>query len=262
MQLTVDERFEFIKRFTAGVVGGKFLSFILVGDPGLGKSHSVIQTLKDNDLIEIEPAQAPALPTGSNTKLLKKLFKDHNIVDVEPHAYGDYIVIKGYSTPKALYRTLYENNGKIIIFDDCDGAFKHADAANILKGALDGGGKERFISWGSEKRGDNDVPQRFEFTGRVIFISNLALEDFPQAILSRAVHVDISMTVAEKIDRIATVMAKRATPEAEDVIRLVKQHGHRFKELSIRTAMLILDIRTTEDDPVMFEKMALYHAIG
>ena len=33
-------------------------------------------------------------------------------------------MVKGYSTAKGLYRTLFENNGMVIIFDDCDSILK------------------------------------------------------------------------------------------------------------------------------------------
>jgi hypothetical protein len=54
--------------------------------------------------------------------------------------------IKGFSTAKNMFRTLYENNGSTIIFDDCDSILKDAIAINILKAALDSYDK-RVITW-------------------------------------------------------------------------------------------------------------------
>lgn len=250
-EFTVAERFDFIERFTKGVSNGSYLSLVLVGGPGLGKTHVVLETLKAQGLKEILPLEI---------KPAEKGVTGEEIYDQETHTEGDYIVIKGFSTPKAMYRTLWENNGKIIVFDDADGAFKQPDAANILKGALDTS-SPRYISWGAEKRGEDDLPTRFEFTGRVIFISNLAMKDFPQAILSRAVHVDLAMTMDEKIERIKQVFTQIPYEDGmEDVLKLIEENASKFKELSVRTAVMLMHIRRAEPDDVMFRKMALYHA--
>ncbi len=255
-EFSVDERFEFIERFTRGVANGSYLSLVLVGGPGLGKTHTVLDTLRKEGLTEILPLDVPAAKEGETTEEdLEKM------MEMPEQTEGDFIVIKGFSTPKAMYRTLFENNGKIIVFDDADGAFRQPDAANILKGALDSGDK-RYISWGTERRGDDGLPTRFAFTGRVIFISNLAMKDFPQAILSRAVHVDLSLTLDEKIERIEKIL--KSIPQeggkVNDVMELIREKAPVFKELSVRTAMVLLNIRRAEKDDRMFRRMSLYHA--
>lgn len=251
-EFSVTERFTFIERFTKGVATGSYLSLVLVGGPGLGKTHIVLSTLKEAGLKEILPLEI---------KPAEKGITGEEIYEQETHTEGDFIVVKGFSTPKAMYRTLWENNGKIIVFDDADGAFKDPNAANILKGALDTS-SPRYISWMTERRGaDDDLPTRFEFTGRVIFISNLAMKDFPQAILSRAVHVDLAMTTTEKVERIKQVFAQMKPEEGmEDVLALIDENANKFKELSVRTAVMMLNIRKAESDLEMFRKMALYHA--
>lgn len=259
-EFTVEERFNFIERFTKGVANASYLSLVLVGGPGLGKTHVVLQTLKDLGLKEILPMNiAPAQKGGEvDEEVREMLLEGEPLVDE-----GDFIVIKGFSTPKALYRALYENNGKIIVIDDADGAFKDPNAANILKGALDSS-VPRYISWMTEKKGDDDLPNRFEFTGRIIFISNLEMSQFPAAILSRSVHVDLTLTTDEKIERIELILNKfeDETGHAGQVLELIKENANRFKELSVRTAMMLMQIRKAEPDDKMFKRMALYHAIS
>lgn len=258
-EFTVEERFNFIERFTKGVATGAYLSLVLVGGPGLGKTHVVLQTLKDLGLKEILPMNIePATKGGeADEEIQEMLMNGEPLVDE-----GDFIVIKGFSTPKALYRALYDNNGKIIVIDDADGAFGDKNAANILKGALDSS-VPRYISWMTEKKSnDDDLPSRFEFTGRIIFISNLEMSQFPAAILSRSVHVDLTLTTEEKIERIELILSKYedADGHAAQVLGLIKDHAPKFKELSVRTAMMLMQIRKAEPDDRLFTRMALYHA--
>lgn len=258
-EFTVAERFDFIERFTKGVVAGAYNSLVLVGGPGLGKSYVVLNTLKEMGLKEILPMDVAPAQKGepADEDIQEMLMNGEPLVDE-----GDFIVIKGFSTPKALYRALYDNNGKIIVIDDADGAFGDKNAANILKGALDSS-MPRYISWATEKRSaDDDLPTRFEFTGRIIFISNLEMSQFPAAILSRAVHVDLALTLEEKIERIKTVFVRDDMEHGmKDVIALIEEHAHKFKEVSVRTATMLMNIRRAEPDDKMFRRMSLYHAM-
>jgi hypothetical protein len=124
-------------------------------------------------------------------------FKEYDLVkDVE------YTIIKGASTALSLYKALYTNNGKIIVFDDCDSIFKDADGVNILKAALDSY-EEREISWLSrstydpQTQGPTDsrpVPNRFVFDGQIIFISNLDINQIDPAVRTRSYTININLT--------------------------------------------------------------------
>ncbi len=220
VEFNVNERFDFIEQFTTLVARGVSNSLIVAGPGGLGKTHSVTATLE-------------------------KMGKTELAIGAED---GDYIFVKGHSTAKALYRTLWENNGKIIIFDDCDSVFKDPIGANILKAALDSYDK-RVISWNAEFSEREDLPNRFEFVGRVIFISNLSVEKMPQAMLSRSLKCDVTMTLAEKVERIATVvMSKDFMPSCDkevkkDVIAFIRENADKASDLNIRTAMMVAKIR-------------------
>jgi hypothetical protein len=259
-EFTVDERFDFIERFTKGVANGSYLSLVLTGDAGIGKTHTVLNTLRNSGLKEIMPLEiSPARKGEESDELIQSLLLDSAPLVDE----GDFIVIRGFSTPKALYRSLFDYNGKIIVFDDCDAAFRDSNAANILKAALDNS-EPRHVSWATEKRSaDDDLPTRFCFTGRIVFISNMSLAQFPSAVLSRSMHVDLSLTTDEKIVRIDNILSKMDDDNGyvSDVLELIKANAPKFKELSIRTAMLLLSIRKTETDTNVFKRLALYHAM-
>ena len=148
-KFTINTRFSFVEKVVKMVGTGVQASAVITGEGGLGKSFTVLKTLKAMGLVDINDI------TPGQVVSPKKVFTQ----------------IKGFSTAKNMFRTLYENNGSTIIFDDCDSILKDAIAINILKAALDSYDK-RVITWGAEMRGDDDLPRSFEFTGKIVFISN------------------------------------------------------------------------------------------
>jgi hypothetical protein len=210
------ERFEFIGDFTKMIVDGDINSFVLTGSGGIGKTTQVANTLELAGLVEDTPDQP----------------------------YGDYLVIKGFSTPRALYETLFTYKDRILILDDADDAFKDPTGANILKAALDD--KEtRVISWNSSRE-DSEVPNRFTYTGRVIFISNKHISQFPQAIVSRSQKVDVTLTTDEIVEIIEHVFEKRDDISAEvksDVLEFVKENASEATDLNIRSATALITLR-------------------
>lgn len=232
VQFTVKERFTFIDQFVSLIGSGRLNSFILTGSGGLGKTHAVIEGLKRKGLKEDKIAQD-----------------------------GDFIFIRGYSTAKALYRTLWENNGKVIIFDDADSVHKDPIGANILKAAL-GSEENRVISWGAEFPEAETLPNRFEFIGRVVFISNLSQSQFPQALLSRSMRVDLTLTTEEKLERIQEVFKsiKGEVEEKAEVMEFISKYADVASDLNIRSALNILKLKRDIGDG--WEKLALYNFVS
>ena len=228
----VNERFGFITQFVGLVAAKKLNSFILTGSGGLGKTYSVIEGLKSKGMKE-------------------------DTIDEE----GQFIVIRGYSTAKALYRTLWENNNKVIIFDDADSVHKDPIGQNILKAAL-GSEEKRVISWGAEFAKDEELPNRFQFNGRVVFISNLSQNDFPQALISRSMKVDITLNTKEKVERIIDVFksVKADATHKADVLAFVTKYAEDASDLNIRSALNVLKLR--KDVGENWERLALYNFVG
>jgi hypothetical protein len=169
MTFTINERFNFLQDLTTMVVTGITPSLIVTGPGGNGKTSTVMSVVE----------------SGLDSSA--------------------YITFKGYSTARGLYNTLYDNNGKLIIFDDCDSVLEDKVSLNILKSALDSYDK-RTISW-MAKMNKNDVyPSQFDFTGRIIFISNKEGRNLDSAIRSRSLMVDLTMTPVEKIERLSHIL--------------------------------------------------------
>ena len=151
-------------------------SLVITGMAGVGKTHLVKETLTNLGLRE-------------------------------SHEFEHF---KGKATPAGLYMTLYANSDKIIVLDDCDSVFKDDDAVNILKAALDSY-DTRQISYISSKPLKDEfgepIPSRFEFTGKIIFISNINQNKLDPAIRSRSFVADISMNTGQMFTRMEQLMA-------------------------------------------------------
>ena len=186
-KFNINERFDFLERATTMVGEGRQASMVVSGAGGLGKSYTVRKALEKLGLCD---------KTLENT-----------CEGVPPN--GAFVFIKGFSTPKAMYRSLYDNNGSVIIFDDCDSVLSNNTAVSILKAALDSYDK-RIIDYGSERKSkkeeENPLPNRFEFTGQVIFITNIDSDELDQAIRSRSMVIDVSMKTEEIIERMSQIM--------------------------------------------------------
>lgn len=231
-KFSINKRFDFLKHFTKMVAKKQANSLIVSGPGGLGKTYTVMNTLEKCGLVE----------------------------DTIGSLDSDYIVIKGFTTAKMLYRTLWENNGKVVVFDDCDSAYRDPIGMNILKGALDSS-DVRIISWNAEFSEKEELPNRFEFVGRCIFISNYSMDKVPQAIQSRSMRVSLDMTTAEKVERIETIFNEEVDADESEkasVINVLKKNADKASDLNVRAAMNLLKIRQSTESDSMFEELALY----
>jgi hypothetical protein len=223
MTFNINQRFQFLNDLTTMVVNNATPSLIVTGEGGLGKTHSVTETIKSNDLSDDE-----------------------------------YIFFKGYSTARGLYNTLYDNNGKLIIFDDCDSVLDDKVALNILKSALDSYEK-RTISWMAKMNKNDEYPQQFEFTGRIIFISNKSIGDVNEAVRSRSLTVDLTMTPSDKIERMGAII-ENILPEyslefKKDALTFLSEVCN---EVSVNMRMLIMVTKMRYNYPDRWKDLASY----
>ncbi len=236
----INQRFQFLAESTDMVIRGDIASLLVTGEGGLGKTHTVIQRFD-------------AAGLQNSMSFLQDDVKD----DVQ--GLGDYIVIKGFSTAKGLYRSLFKNRDKIIVFDDSDSVLEDKTAIMLLKGALDSHDK-RVISWNAQLPKDSDVPQSFEFKGGVIFISNKTQNQIDQAIKSRCLRVDLSMTVHEKIERMEAILPN-VLPDYDDGLKrealdFLRERADIATDLNIRTLLSICKIR--KGNPTSWKSHAEY----
>jgi hypothetical protein len=239
----INKRFEFLNKAVRMIANGVQSSVVISGSGGLGKSHSVKSALVQSGLRDLSSAIASS--------------EEGAVVNRS----RGFVFVKGFSTAKNLYRQLFENNDSIIVFDDCDSILKDPVAQNVLKAALDSY-DTRIISWGAESRGDDDLPRSFIFTGRVIFITNMTMDRVDQAIRSRSITIDVSMTTQEMVDRM------RVIAESEDflpnidssckmeALNFIDRNKDKMKEITLRTLITVSKIVATNPDG--YEEFAEY----
>ena len=144
-----------------------------------------------------------------------------------------YFKNTGTSSAAGLYSLLFRYKDKIILFDDSDSTLGDQEARNIIKAATDTK-KIRKLVWNKMGKNvvdpDDDmtdeeildqglIPRYFEFTGRIIFISNLSLDklDPDGALRTRAFIVNIDPTEDEIYDFMEKIVE---TMELEDGLSL------------------------------------------
>lgn len=228
------ERFEILDQMTRAVKEGQIRAMIVSGPPGVGKSFGVEKVLLKSELFNILAEKKPK-----------------------------FEVVKGAMSSIGLYSKLYEFSaeGTVVVFDDCDSILMEDLSLNILKGALDSGSR-RYISWNTDSRilRSEGIPDRFEFKGAAIFITNIKFEhvrskklrDHLDALESRCHYIDLQMdTNREKILRIRQVvkqgqmLARYEFDECveDEIIDFVEQNQDRLRELSLRMVLKIADLR-------------------
>ena len=226
----INQRFSFVEQMVDMIVTKTLPSAVITGEGGLGKSYTVLKSLEKNGFTNLTDL--------SNFAIGSKVNKSKS-----------YTVVKGYSTAKGLYRTLFENNGMVIVFDDCDSILKDDVAKNLLKGALDSYSK-RYISWNADMR-DDDLPRSFEFTGSIVFVSNMNLEKIDQAIRTRSLVVDLSMTEGQKLERMEVIAkSDEFLPEVNDIakglaLEFLKSNLGKIPNMSLRSLIAVTKIANT-----------------
>ncbi len=239
------ERFSILTEMTQAVKRGDITAMIISGPPGVGKSYGVEAVLERDGLFD-------------------------KLADRKPK----YEVVKGAMSAIGLYSKLYEfsNKGNVVVFDDCDSVLLDELSLNILKGALDSSAR-RFISWNTDSRllRSEGVPNRFEFKGSAIFITNIKFEhvkskklrDHLNALESRCHYIDLQMdTTREKILRIKQVVKENqmlADYEFEpcvqdELIQFVEDNRDKLRELSLRMVIKLAGLR--KSFPTTWQSMA------
>ena len=241
IEFPINERFTFVDNVTTMVAKRQTPSVIITGEGGLGKSYTVYESLLKNGLKDMSVVLSES--DDGTVVMTEKCFS----------------VVKGFSTARALFRLLYENRNSVIVFDDCDSILKDADALNLLKGALDSYDK-RIISWNAEMR-DPNLPRSFQFKGGVIFISNLSPENLNQALKTRSMCIDLSMSLDQKLERMETIMSTEQfmgnvpMQFKRDALNLIRANKDLTKEISLRTLIQTIKIRTSNPN---WEQLAKY----
>jgi hypothetical protein len=239
-------RFEVLRQMTVAVKQGDVRAMIVSGPPGVGKSFGVEEVLSKDDLFDSLGARKPR-----------------------------YEIVKGAMSALGLYAKLYEFSDpkSVLVFDDCDSILMEDLSLNILKGALDSS-KKRFIAWNTDSRllRSEGIPDRFEFKGSAIFITNIKFEhvkskrlrDHLDALESRCHYIDLQMdTEREKMLRIKQIVGdgmldvydfEEQEPTVAEIVKFIDDNKTKLRELSLRMVLKIADLR--KSFPTTWQAMA------
>jgi hypothetical protein len=227
----IAERFSILDEMTDAVANGVVRGLIVSGPPGVGKSFGVETILEEYDTMA---------KLGGKTKTE---------------------IVKGSMTPIGLYQTLFNNSadGDILVFDDCDSVLFDEVCLNMLKAVLDSG-KKRTISWKAESSAlrREGIPDRFDFKGGVIFITNVNFEnvrskkikDHLAALMSRCHYIDLEMdSVDDKFLRIDQIIRDGMLKEygfskefEKEIVDFMHENAGRLREISLRMVLKIADL--------------------
>ena len=192
-------------------------------------------------------------------------------VEATLHANGlsdgkGYYKITGSASAAGMYTELYHHRNDLILFDDSDGALGDQDSRNIVKAATDTK-KIRKLSWAKKSSFIYDpetlmfpdmheddttmAPKFFNFTGRVIFITNLTLDklDPDGALRSRSFIININPSEDELFEHMGRILNKirledglfLSDEERLHVLEVVKQ-SKRKGEVSLRKLVRALNL--------------------
>lgn len=242
----IRERFDILDEMTEGAVEGTVRAMIVVGPPGVGKSFGVEKVLERSGVFD---------------KIAGQRIR--------------YEVVKGAMSAIGLYCKLYNYSdaGNVLVFDDCDSILLDDLSLNILKAALDSS-KKRTICWNTDSRmlRSEGVPDRFEFKGSCIFITNIKFEhvksaklkDHLTALESRCHYLDLTLdTTRDKMLRIKQIVSdgmldRYDFDEAtnQEIYDYVDANKDKLRELSLRTVIKIADLRKMSGEGDRWKRLA------
>ena len=234
----IAERFDILDEMSQASIDGIVRGMIVTGPPGVGKSYGVEKILEKNSMFD---------------KLAGK-----------PIKFGTE---KGAASAIGLYQLLYRyaDPGSVLVLDDCDSILWDEVSLNLLKAALDSSAK-RMISWNTESSAlrREGVPEKFEFCGSVIFITNLKfdnvkkgkLKDHLEAILSRCHYLDLTLdTMRDKMLRIKQIVRNGmldpfgfSAEGQTEIVSFIEDNVENLREVSLRMVTKLADLKKMSPD--------------
>lgn len=224
IDIRLRRRFDALDRMAAGVIRGVVPALIVSGPAGLGKSYGIERALAKAERED---------ETGT----------------------FQYDVINGSISAVGLYIALYRmKDGGIVVLDDADDVFRDETALNLLKAALDSS-EHRVISWRKQAHWleAEGIEDRFEFEGRVIFLTNIDFERQVnsgrpgavhfKALMDRSLYLHLTLrTLRDYLVRIkqvvlgANMLDKYGLDEMQiaEILEYIEENKRRFYHLSLR----------------------------
>ena len=156
--------------------------------------------------------------------------KTHTVLDTLDELGADYNYNNGHLTSRGLFELLKENHDRVNVLDDVSSILKNETSTGILLGALgnrNGGAGDRVVTY--QKAG---VREEIKFSGGIIAISNLALNEHTKA-LRQALN-----------DRVFTIRYEPSDPQMLALMEDIAGMGH--SGLTAKECFTVLHFLTPE----------------
>lgn len=230
------ERFQILEDMSYAACDGVVRGMVVTGPPGVGKSYGVEQVIREAEVMN-------KMSGGSGNTGMK------------------FGMEKGAASAIGLFKLLYDYSGRgsVLVLDDCDSVLYDETSLNLLKAALDSSPK-RYLSWRSESRvlRNEGIPDRFEFKGSIIFITNLKfdktrgkMKDHLDAIMSRCHYLDLTLdTMRDKFLRCKQIIQdgmldeyQFSKQEQDELLEYISVNRSKLREMSLRMVLKIADLK-------------------
>jgi len=121
----------------------------------------------------------------------------------------DSIYLNGHTTPLAFLKKAYHNQDSLIVLDDIDEILRSKVIVGYLKGMLEEVEGARIVCNNSTSMKAQEIPERFEFKGKIILITNLKPHNFDEstyALISRCVVYLMEFSRKQRLSLITGVI--------------------------------------------------------
>jgi hypothetical protein len=126
-----------------------------------------------------------------------------------------------------LYRMFFEHNGEIIWFKDVVRILRGLNSINLLKSAAETEEK-RLLTKSNYSKQQADLPDRFLFTGKIIFdyneINGMVLEDDFNALQTRGDFIEVSFSTEDMQNMMRLIAKTEKQKEVTDF--LIKNYSY------------------------------------
>lgn len=205
------------------------------------------------------------------TKTVRDVLEEEGVWDTKVVARSG--AIAGFT---GLLQLFYDNRSdKIIVLDDNDDILKNQNATNILKAALDSDNPRTISYTKVRRRGESvelneldlsdfesdegveggQIPESFEFTSRVVFISNYT--KIPQAVGDRTWSIELNLTKEQIVQliesRLANVLSDDPSITIEDkkfVLDFMRENTRVARKVSFRQFMFLTTLYKSMTDRI------------
>jgi len=216
----VDALYGDLYRLVTMACKGSLRSLLIYGGPGTGKTHTIMEAIKEagltkgKDYVKLS-GKASAVEIYKTLFMFRKgglvlfddldsMWKDKDAANYLKAALDTSAVREISSLSNQMKNVSKMSDKEREEYNDLfDKYLEGEDVEEEEEDEDEGeeGGKKK-----KAKKEKMKFPSTFDFKGRVVFISNLKKDEFDSAILSRSAKIDMSLTPAETLKRMRSIL--------------------------------------------------------